>query len=183
VPGYPVRHITTWIGPFSQRTVSPVMEVPTCSINLRMDRRMWESWSSQRPRGTVLVPSSMMNLVHPLWTLPPSSPHSAAQFPDHDTIPNSVNPQDIRATILSSVPPISIPLHARQELCSFPSKKKKNSAVVFVAARYVFVDGNMRTKEACLEKAETNIERAHIVVLVVCACVVDWWSIGFLEYL
>ena len=25
-----------------------------------------------------------------------------------------------------------------------------------MAARYVFVDGNMRTKEACLEKAETN---------------------------
>ena len=66
-----------------------------------------------------------------------------------------MNPRDLRATILSSVPPISIPLHARQELCSFPSKKK-NSAVVFVAARYVFVDGNMRTKEACLEKAETN---------------------------
>ena len=92
-----------------------------------------------------------------------------------------MNPRDLRATILSSVPPISIPLHARQELIFELYLLLVNYVPLIVSESVSSRRGH--ENEGSLEKAETNIERAHIVVLVVCACVVDWWSIGFLEYL
>ena len=121
-------------------------------------------------RGGHPANSLMMNLVPPLWTLSPSPPApSAWQFPDHDAHRTTVNAENLLVTILSSVPPISTPLHARQEL---------NLELYFLLVMFFLscfwidqfsVDGT-GTWQGSLEKAKTRTG-AHIYMMsCVCVC-------------
>ena len=89
-----------------------------------------------------------------------STAPSAWQFPDHDAHRTTVNAENLLVTILSSVPPISTPLHARQEL---------NLELYFLLVMFFLgcfwidqfsVDGT-GTWQGSLEKAKTRTG-AHI---------------------
>ena len=90
-----------------------------------------------------------------------------------------MNPRDLRATILSSVPPISIPLHAQQELI-FELYLLLVNYVPLIVSESVS-SRREHENEGRLEKAEINRTGAYSSSVCVCGGLVV--NIGFLEYL